>query len=48
MNKASGVEKMVWLVSCKGYNMKYNGDLSFARELLDILQVAFFYSFIIY
>lgn len=32
------VEKMVWLVNCTGYNMKHNGELSFARLLLQTLQ----------
>jgi len=38
MEKEHGVEKMVWMCSCLGYNMKYNGALSFARDLLAILQ----------
>ena len=33
-----GVEKMVWLVNCTGYNMKHNGEMSFARLLLQTLQ----------
>lgn len=32
------VEKMVWLVNCTGYNMKHNGEMSFARLLLQTLQ----------
>jgi phosphatidylinositol/phosphatidylcholine transfer protein len=31
------VEKMVWLVSCTGYNLKHNGDTTFARMLLSVL-----------
>jgi hypothetical protein len=38
MEVERGVEKMVWVVSCRNYNYKYNGELSFARELLSILQ----------
>ena len=38
MEPEHGVEKMVWMCSCLGYNMKYNGAISFARDLLAILQ----------
>ena len=29
--------KMVWLVSCTGYNLKHNGDVGFARSLNAVL-----------
>lgn len=38
MDTNRGVEKMLWLVCCEGYNMKYNGEIGFAKELLSILQ----------
>jgi hypothetical protein len=38
MDESKGVEKMTWIVSCAGYNLKYNGDVGFARSLLACLQ----------
>jgi len=38
MDERKHVEKMVWLVSCQGYNLKYNGDVGFARALSQVLQ----------
>eukprot|EP01098_Paradermamoeba_levis_P011061 TRINITY_DN4698_c0_g1_i1.p1 TRINITY_DN4698_c0_g1~~TRINITY_DN4698_c0_g1_i1.p1 ORF type:complete len:348 (+),score=83.74 TRINITY_DN4698_c0_g1_i1:92-1045(+) len=38
MDKSKGVEKMVWVVDCAGYNYKYNGEVKFGLELLSILQ----------
>ena len=32
-----GDGKMVWLVSCTGYNLKHNGDVGFARSLNAVL-----------
>jgi len=38
MNRPVGVEKMVWIVSAANYNFKYNGEVGFARVLLNVLQ----------
>lgn len=27
MDESKGIEKMVWLVDCKGYNLQYNGEV---------------------
>ncbi|KAL6067727.1 Doublecortin domain-containing protein 2-like [Balamuthia mandrillaris] len=37
MDEENGVEKMIWLVACKGYSYKHNGEVGFARELISIL-----------
>eukprot|EP01089_Gocevia_fonbrunei_P018307 TRINITY_DN6153_c0_g2_i1.p1 TRINITY_DN6153_c0_g2~~TRINITY_DN6153_c0_g2_i1.p1 ORF type:complete len:302 (-),score=66.50 TRINITY_DN6153_c0_g2_i1:17-922(-) len=41
MDAERGVSKMVWIVDCNGYNMKHNGEIGFARELLNVLQSHF-------
>lgn len=38
MDESKGIEKMVWLVDCKGYNLQYNGEVKFGLELLNTLQ----------
>jgi len=38
MDKTRHIEKMVWLVSCKNYSWKHNGQMGFAQALLKVLQ----------
>jgi len=33
MDESKGVEKMVWLVDCKGYNLQYNGEVKVRHNL---------------
>jgi hypothetical protein len=35
--KSTGIEKMVWIVSCRGYNFKYNGSIPLPLSLSSVL-----------